>query len=243
MAGWDLAIDDKAPVQQIAPLIPQIQPPANPPKWPGMTPGATANIGVMIPHRSEFDYRVWKEWWDMCPKPAGMMRFEERGFSLTTARTHLVKQAMENKGLTHLMFLDDDVVPPNTIFQDLVNVNSPLACGIYMSKKKKGERGLAAWNRHPQGLGYAPIAFNQPMRYIQVDVTGLGIAMIHRWVFENLPEPWFEWNVPGPSEDFYFFEKCFKVLGIKPIIDLGSQCQHIGTWSMDCTGEVDAPAM
>lgn len=232
MAGWDLALETKPAPEQ-----------SQSPKWPGMPAGAIAHIGVLIPHRSEFDLRVWKEWWDMTPKPQGMIRLEERGMSLTTARTHLIQQALEHKELTHFFFLDDDVIPHDNVWQELVNVNAPLACGVYMSRKKKGERGLAAWMKHPSGSGYTPIALHQPMRYLQVDVTGLGCALIHRWVFENLTMPWFEWASPGPSEDFYFFEKCFKELGIKPIMDLGSQCRHIGTWSMDCTGEVDAPEM
>jgi hypothetical protein len=153
--------------------------------------------------------------------------------------------------------LDDDTVcPPHNLCKDqnifdLVKVGHPLISGIYMAKKRRNERGLAAWMKHPNNMGYIPIDMKQSARYVEVDVAGLGCCMIQRWIFEQLPEPWFKWDIPpGVSEDFYFFEKCAKsftyevqgvVKPLRPVVDMEMKCRHIGLYISDTDGTFDLP--
>jgi hypothetical protein len=216
-------------------------------------------VAILIPHRDEKDYREWRVWFEHLPKPEGTIWFEARGFSLTTNREYLAKQALALPDVTHLLWLDDDTLPPphsevkdKNVF-DLLQMNVPLASGIYMAKKRKGERGLAAWMYDAERKGYIPIDAAQGSRYVQVDVAGLGCTLAQRWVFEKLSEPWFLWGVPPAlSEDFYFFDKCAKELtyelngaktAVRPIVDMEMKCRHFGCYVSDTDGSFDLPGI
>lgn len=192
---------------------------------------ASGKVMILVPHKGESGYRQWEVWYrNQLLKPAGTAWLEQRGLSLTTNRTGLVLEALKSDA-EYFFFLDDDVVGPNELLMTLLGHTLPIACGLYMTKKRKQERGLSAWMK--RGNGYTPIAPEQAGRLVQVDVTGLGCALIHRSIFERVPQPWFVWEFGGISEDFFFFEKVFKETGIKPIIDMEMKCQHIGTFIID----------
>ncbi len=196
-----------------------------------------AKVMILIPHRSEQDYRQWDRWWNNgLQKPPGTPWLEQRGLSLTTNRTKLVREALKSDA-THFFLLDDDVIAPNDVIPTLLAANLPIVCGLYMAKKKKEQRGLAAWMK--RGEGYAAIAPEQNGRYVTVDVTALGCAMVHRSIFERLSQPYFDWPPDGPSEDFFFFEKVAKELNIKPVIDMEVSCLHLGVFAMNTKNEFD----
>ena len=70
-----------------------------------------------------------------------------------------------------------------------------------------------------------------------VDVSGLGCALIQRSIFERVPEPWFVWEPEGVSEDFFFFNKVFQTIGVKPVADMECRCLHIGVFALDTNNE------
>jgi len=206
---------------------------------PTATAGETAapdniNTLILIPHGGYSDYREWRDWfYTRLQKPEGTHWLETRGQALCTARNYLVKQGLATKA-QRFLFLDDDVISPNDALVTMLQTDFPIVCGLYMSKKVKGDRGLAAWMKNPGGSGYLPIDPKQNGRFVSVDVTGMGIALIHRSVFERTSYPWFDWPVDGPSEDFWFFDKVAKETNIHPIIDREIRCQHIGLFMVDC---------
>ena len=192
---------------------------------------------ILVPHGSASDYRDWRDWFhNGLQKPEGTQWLEARGQSLVTARNFLAQEGLKS-GAEYLFWLDDDVIGPNNGLVTLISTGLPIACGLYMAKKSKEERGLAAWMKNPEGVGYLAIQLNQNGRYISVDVTGMGFALIHRSIFERLSQPWFDWPVGGPSEDFYFFEKVWKELQVKPVIAMDTMCDHIGTFRLNCLNE------
>ena len=198
---------------------------------------SVGNIMILVTHNSEKDYREWRDWFhNGLQKPEGAQWLETRGQSLTTARNFLTIEGLKT-GAEYLFFLDDDVIGPNDGLITLMSTGLPIICGLYMAKKRKEERGLAAWMKNPGGIGYLPVQLNQNGRHVSVDVTGMGFALIHRSIFERVSQPWFEWPVAGPSEDFFFFEKTAKEIGTKPIIDMACRCRHIGIFTVDCEGE------
>lgn len=199
--------------------------------------GKEAKVVILIPHRDELDYRAWRHRWkDEMAKPPGTVYFESRGLSLTTNRTKLVETALQTDA-THFFLLDDDVMPPPDVITKLLAPRLPIVCGLYMSKKSKGARGLSAWMS--VNGGYASIAPDQAATLVQVDVIGLGCVMIHRSIFERTPKPWFVWESNGVSEDFWFCEKVAKELNIKPMVDMTVRCNHIGVFSLDTNGDFD----
>lgn len=196
-----------------------------------------AKVIILIPHRDEHDYRQWRDWWhNGLQKPPGTTWLESRGLSLTTNRTQLVRLALQ-RDATHFFFLDDDVIAPNDVIPSFLAANLPIVCGLYMTKKSKGQRGLSAWMK--RGGGYAAIAPQQNGRYATVDVSALGCCLLHRSIFERVPEPWFVWDPDSISEDFFFFEKVFKKIGVKPTADMECRCLHLGIFAMDTNNEFD----
>ena len=194
-----------------------------------------AKVIILVPHRDEHDYRQWSQLWlTRMQKPPGTTWLESRGLSLTTNRTKLVREALKSDA-THFFLLDDDVIAPDDVIPSLLTANLPIVCGLYMAKKSKGQRGLSAWIK--MGEGYAAIGPQQAGRHVQVDVSGLGCVLIHRSIFERVPEPWFVWEPDSVSEDFFFFNKVSETLGIKPTADMECKCLHIGVFAMDTNDE------
>lgn len=192
---------------------------------------------ILVSHRNEVDYRVWRDWFRLSlQKPDGTTWLEMRGLSLVTSRNGLVTEALKSDA-EYLFFVDDDIIAPGNIIPVLMGHSRPIACGLYWAKKKKAERCLAAWMKVP--AGYAAIAPQQNGSLIQVDVTGLGCALVHRSVFEKISQPWFDWKYGGPSEDFYFYEKAAAEAGIKPVVDMSMACRHIGTFSIEPDGSFE----
>ena len=222
MAGWDTANPSTKPSALM--------------EEAGLAPGSIKTL-ILVPHGSLSDWREWRDWfYTRLQKPEGTYWLETRGQALCTARNYLVKQALETSA-ERFLFLDDDVIAPDDSLISMVQTNFPIVCGLYMAKKAKGDRGLAAWQKNPHGTGYLPIDPKQNGRYVSVDVTGMGFALIHRSVFEKVSYPWFDWPVEGPSEDFWFFEKAAREIGVKPVIDREVSCLHIGIFTVDCNDE------
>ncbi|KKN87078.1 hypothetical protein LCGC14_0263480 [marine sediment metagenome] len=190
---------------------------------------------ILVPHRGESDYRQWRDWFlTGLQMPPGTSYLEMRGLSLTTQRTKLVQEALA-RPIEYLFFLDDDILGPPDLLTTLLSYALPIASGLYWAKKRVEERGLAAWI-NVNNNGYLSIEPKQDGRLVQVDVTGLGCSLIHRSVFERTTFPWFEWPPEGPSEDFWFFEKVSRELGIKPMVDMELRCDHIGLFRLTGDG-------
>ena len=203
--------------------------------WDEVKP--TSKAIILVPHGGEKDYREWRDWFhNGLQKPEGTQWLETRGQSLVTARNFLAQEGLKS-GAEYLFFLDDDVFGPDNGLVTLMSTGLPIVCGLYMAKKKKEERGLAAWMKNPGGIGYLSIQLNQNGRFVSVDVTGMGFALIHRSIFERTSQPWFDWPVGGPSEDFFFFDKVAKEIEIKPVVSMDTQCKHVGTFVLDCLNE------
>lgn len=210
-------------------------------------------VVILIPHRDHSDYRdFWNFWWRNMEKPPDTGYLEGRGYDLVTQRNNLATRAFETDA-EWFFWLDDDMSGPTNALTALLAhakmLKIPVISGIYLTKKSHGQRGLSAlqkvqtagktpWDK--QNYGYMPLPLEgQPGRFVSVDVIGLGCCLMHRSVFEKMKRPWFEWGDPtsGPSEDFLFFEKMWRELQIKPVVDMECQFEHFGMFRMNVKGE------
>lgn len=208
-------------------------------------------VVILMPHRSEMDYREWRDWYFAgLQKPPDTTYLEVRGYDIVTARNYLAAEALKSQA-EYLFWLDDDLVGPPNVIEALIAASrgsgSPIASGLYMAKKKAEERGLAAWMKAANPAsgspwasprpGYVSLLPKQAGRFIKVDAVGLGCCLIHRSVFEKTPKPWFEWGEQlGPGEDFTFFQKVAQHLNVTPVVDMDCRFWHIGTFKVDCDG-------
>ena len=143
-------------------------------------------------------------------------------------RNMLVKQALGDPQVTHLMWIDSDVVfeqpsDPNEAILQLMQCNAEIVSGIYRARQKSGFN-YSMWLKHPQG--FVPVQ-SWSGNWISVDVIGMGCCLMKREVFERVPEPWFWWG-PGesPSEDFNFCLKA-KEHGFKVMVYTDVRASHI----------------
>lgn len=135
--------------------------------------------------------------------------------NLDTERNMVAKMALEDKSVTHLLWLDTDCIcesptDPNQAVRMLLQCNTPVVSGLYRSKKLKGDYPYAMWMKNPAGeYGYVGIQ-SWTGNFVKVDTIGFGFVLIKREVFEKIPYPWFVWDKQAPSEDFDFCEKMVK---------------------------------
>lgn len=135
--------------------------------------------------------------------------------NLDTERNDLVKQVLEDKAVTHILFLDSDVIMEspadvNQAVANLLQINVPVVSGLYRAKKLKGNYPYAMWAKNPGAeYGYVDIP-KWTGNFINADAIGFGFVLLKREVFEKIPYPWFVWDKVSPSEDFDFCEKLIK---------------------------------
>lgn len=161
--------------------------------------------------------------------------------NLDTERELLVDMVLEDKTVTHILWLDTDCVmenPPdsNEAVVRLLMCNVPIVSGLYRAKKSKGDYPYAMWFKNPNGIGYLGIS-EWTGNFIKVDAIGLGFCLIKREVYENVPKPWFRWDRQYPSEDFDFCEKAIKHdYEVKVYTDV--KLSHVGTLKVRIDGKI-----
>ena len=136
------------------------------------------------------------------------------GMDTATARIKAVEAGIA-AGCSHIFFLDHDVLLPPETLTVLAAHDVPVACGLYYVKTKPPEPLVIQDEPVPWKHGDA----------IEVDVTGLGCALIDLSVFDGLSEPWFETGTRY-TEDCHFYRKLAKEKGIRPVVNTGLCCAH-----------------
>lgn len=201
-------------------------------------------IAICTPHKEEAS-------WEFFHTTYGPLLFREvpwcdkmpiarRGRPIAVDRNDMVEAALE-AGCTHVFWLDSDHIcegDVNEALQILYQWDEPIVTGLYRAKKQGGLYPYNIWKKLKGQEGYSPVqAWTEGTTSFQVDVAGIGNTLIKREVFEKVPKPWFKWDKPTPSEDFYFFEKCAEH-GFKVIVCTLVKFSHIGLLKVLASGEI-----
>lgn len=132
---------------------------------------------------------------------------------------------------THLMFIDDDILFPKDGIKKLVEMDTDIAAGLYVTKTTKPH--LVAWDNFTvkdDKLTAEEITLTQD-RYQQVAGVGMGFTLIKREVFENVFKKNHTCFFPKYSagEDITF---CYLAgeLGYKIILDKEIELFHLGIY-------------
>lgn len=213
-------------------------------------PSKKAFVAICIPHQgnfsAEFSDRVYGPL-KYVPTPYfDKTVFASRGTPLDVARNGLVKAALSNPAITHIMFWDDDVISespldPNELIFQLLQCNAPIASGSYRARQKHGFN-FSMWLKNPNPEGKLEFISIQQYtgNWLKADVIGMGVCLIQRQVFEKVPPPWFVWDdmTAVPSEDFFFCLKCAEY-GIESRVFMEAKCSHIsGALKVLWSGEI-----
>lgn len=131
----------------------------------------------------------------------------EWNWGVAETRERLAEQFMSMEDCSHMLFLDDDIIPPIETIQKLLGYGKPIVSGVYLNSL---HTGLNVW------IDDKPLSqdkLKEMPEVFQVEKCGLGICLISRDVFKEIADekPWFNYRVytdNALSEDFYFFQKC-----------------------------------
>jgi GT2 family glycosyltransferase len=150
-----------------------------------------------------------------------------------SARNKIVYKALTEK-FDYIFFMDSDMEFPSATLDRLLRHKKDIAGGFYLRKKK----------------GYLPNAFKLGFSngtklltefvtdFKEVEAIGTGCLLIKTEVFNDIPKPWFEYEVIKDSpdchmatEDVVFCRKAKKA-GYKIYCDGSIACGHIGGHSV-----------
>ena len=117
-------------------------------------------VAVLISHTGEFS----AEWADRVYGPLKFVPsphfdkvvFMARGVPWDVARNMLVRQALNDPKVTHLMWIDSDIVfeqsqDPNEAILQLMRCDTEIVSGLYRSKQRVGFN-YAAWKKVEEGM-------------------------------------------------------------------------------------------
>jgi len=144
-------------------------------------------------------------------------------------RSTFVYQALKNPDVTHLYFMDYDVVPPNGTLQRLLNYDLPIVAGIYPMSIDE-----LSWSFKTNGNNWQNAKETLPDKLMEVAAIGGSTLLIKREVFTKLERPCFkivyrEIDEKGKcydeGEDEYF-SRIAREAGYKLMVDPTIICKH-----------------
>jgi hypothetical protein len=154
------------------------------------------------------------------------------GSIIPQQRHTLVKKALD-LDMTHILFLDSDMrFPPDTLDALLAHNESFVAVN-YTTRRMPiypTARVMSADKREFHAV-YQDES-DEGLR--EVDLVGLGVALIDLDVFRHLPKPWFMFMYHPELDDYtgedFFFSHHARNAGVKILVDqsLSYEIKHVG---------------
>lgn len=143
-------------------------------------------------------------------------------------RSTIIHFALKNPDVTHIYFIDSDVVPPDGALQKLFDYDLPIVAGIYPMCTDK-----PCWS-FKTGNGWQSV--KEPILQTMINATCIGgsTILIKREVFEKLKPPCFKSVYRkiddkgvcyDEGEDEYFSRLAIEA-GYKLIVDPTIICEH-----------------
>lgn len=109
-------------------------------------------------------------------------------------RNKAVADFLGNTDLSHLLFIDDDVLLPldtiHYLAESLADPAVAVVCGAYPTYKLAGRNAFLYLTARPVGGDWLT---EWPAGLVEVDAGGTGCMAIRRDVFEAVGFPWFRW--------------------------------------------------
>lgn len=155
-------------------------------------------------------------------------------FPVDSSRNHLVRQAKE-WGADWTLWLDADMSFPDEMVASLFEVarqnDAKIVSGIYFKKRPPFIPVAMVANKDNPGFYNAIDPVTCKDKVVTVDLIGMGCALIHMSVFDQLPAPWFKYNIRKAtgwaevSEDVHFCESA-RAAGFDILVYTGLICPH-----------------
>lgn len=189
------------------------------------------NIYAAIPTRGEPPWSTMQAIYQaMAHEGITNVDMSVAGFSVCEARNAAVLRMLQNESTTHLLMVDEDVVPPRGFVRKLLECDSGVASGCVPTINFQQvpyvvvAQGISG--NHPTWYG----AWFKGIR--ETPLCGAACMLIQRHVLEKVCHPWFQWSrdhdwyAPQEGEDAFFCRRV-REEGLGPIKAHGDvRCQH-----------------
>lgn len=184
-------------------------------------------IAVVLPTRGYVYTQVQAAIEKMRHGPNIIKVFYSHDKGLPEAQNYLVEQALKEKP-SHILFIEEDTVPPPSALQNLLDAKADIACIDYAVN------------------GHSCVARNKVTN--EILWCGFGCTLVNRNVLEELPKPWFrtdktlrlnDWQwIDTPAkyggQDIWF---CMKARENGFLIkQVRGECNHLMTVVQGATG-------
>lgn len=146
------------------------------------------------------------------------------------AENGLVEDFLDNGGLTHLFMTEMDMILPPDVLPRLVELDKPIASGIYFLRNGRGQPCLfqKILTSRENPWVFSPVTAFPTTEPFRVDHPGLGCVLFKREVFTHpkMTYPWFDLAAKKFGSDMYFYTKV-KDAGIDVWAHPGVMCDQI----------------
>ena len=186
-------------------------------------------VFIAIPSKNALVHAKLAQWLLTLPKEPDHMTMFTIGMSpIAAARNETVKKFLETD-CTHLLFLDDDTIPPTGALEKLLKMDTPIATGI-THIVEENKLSLNIYLEKKNELQRVPT--DSPLlkeTRVHIAAVGSSCIMIAREVFEKMEMPYYAdiWFNEGQycSEDIMFCNTA-RELGYTILCDPSIMCQH-----------------
>ena len=188
------------------------------------------HIGAVLPE--------WINGWEMLNKPTNpdgspnWVTFHTQRQLVHTARNLIIEGSLARNpdDLTHVFFIDDDViVPPDGLLRlldDSQKYDLPIVTGWCIQRSKPFFP--CVYRRNGEGRHVHLTKFCDGLQ--EIDACGGACLLIRVDVLRAIQatgEPWFDFPANGYSEDLAFCDRATR-LGFRIALDFRVKCTHLG---------------
>lgn len=156
---------------------------------------------------------------------------------LHTACNKTVKAFLESD-CTHIFWTESDMIMPFYTIPKLLSHGVQFTTGVYFLRNGGGQPCLymrGEMSVHTGVYGAVPVSVFPEDSLFKVHASGMGVALIHRSVFEAIDPPWFDlkegWHkvdgkILGYGQDIYFASKV-STAGVDVWVDSSIHCSQV----------------
>ncbi len=166
--------------------------------------------------------------YDLIKNPPGIQCFRNKahGQSPARGRNMLIQQALDANA-THILFLDDDVYPPENVISQLLAHDKDIVSGLYYSRSYPHKPYIFREGREDGSCVWGALRDDET-GLIPIVAAGLGVCLVKTTVFHKMEQPWIrlgEYELDQWCDDIGFFNRA-RAAGFEIFCDLNCQAGH-----------------